>query len=254
MDKWNDSKFEKAYRKDKRKALKTVFNNNKLLIKEGTIEVPKTIKITMEQFKKDIYRFNFGKYEDSKLIFMNQTPDKAASYLADMKYNVCVLNCCDSISAGGLYTVGYETYEEELCRTIPALYDSLKDSKSYPINCYESILYSPDLLLFRDSKDNYNRYKDPKKVGVVSVAVQSTIDKQKTYNIMKMMFYAPKIYDSSRDVIVLGPWKTCDPVTIAKLYKRLTEGHKDIYRLVCIALPTDELYDTFLKVFDRIKQ
>ena len=250
MDKWNDDKFEKAYKKNKRKALKSVYTNNNLLIKEGTVEIPKTIKITVEQFKRDSHKLTFGRYDDSKLIFMNTSSDKSAGYLADMKFNVCVLNCCDPFEAGGLYPIGNDTLEEELCRTIPALHESLKESKAYPL--IESILCSPDLLLYRDSKDNYNRYKDPKKISVVSVAVQSTtLDKQKTYDIMKMMFYAPKIYDINKDAIVLSPWKTCDSKIIAKLYKRLTEGHKNIYRLVCISLPDDMIHDVFSKVFGK---
>jgi uncharacterized protein (TIGR02452 family) len=193
------------------------------------------------------------------VIFMNEPSDKSAYYLSESKYSVCVLNFADPTDAGGLYTIGYETQEEELCRTIPALYDSLKDSKAYPINCYTNVLYTPDLLVYRDSKDNYNRYKTPLVVSVVSASAPNiattTFDKQKVYDIMKMLFYTPKMYDKNKTAIVLGAWGCgshgCDPKVIAKLFHRLIEGHKNIYKLICFSLPPGDIYNIFLEAFGR---
>src|SRR5271166_3699358 len=149
MEKWNDTKFEKAFKKDKRKALKTVYTNNKLLIKGQVVNIPTTLVINIDQFKKDSKELHINSYKETKIIFMREPSDKSAYYLAESKYNVCILNFCDCIDAGGLYMSGFETQEEELCRTVPALYDSLKQTKAYPFNCYDTVLYTPNLLLYR---------------------------------------------------------------------------------------------------------
>lgn len=259
MEKWNDSKFSKLFKKDKRKALKSVYTNNKILIKENTINIPTTMNITLDQFKQDVKEMDIKEFKNSKVVFMNDASDVCCNYLMESKHNVCVLNFADALDPGGLYTIGYDTHEEELCRTIPGLYDSLKESKAYPFNCYTNVLYSPDLLLYRNSKDNYNRYKDPKQLSVISAAApninKEEFDKQKVYDIMKMIFYIPKIYDKNKTAIILGAWGCGafgnEPKKIAKLFKRLIDGHKYLYKVICFSFTSKEIYDIFKETFHQ---
>lgn len=258
MEKWSDSKFEKAFKKDKRKALKSVYTNNKILIKDNTVSVPITINISIDQFRQDIKDMDIKESKNSKVIFINEAPDVCCHYLTESKHNVCVLNCADALDPGGLYTIGYETPEEELCRTIPALYNSLKESKAYPFNCYTNVLYTPDLLLYRNSKDSYNRYKEPPAVSVISAAApklnQTEFDKQKVYDIMKMIFYIPKIYDKNKTAIIISAYGCSEnPKRIAKLFKRLIGGHKHVYKVICFSFVSKEIHDIFKEVFQDNK-
>lgn len=264
MEKWNAKKYNQLLLTDKRKALKYVAKFNTKLIKNEEFNIPQTITITMDKFIKDISsQLNEIKtYSKTQLVFVGEQTDVAAYYIAQKKYNVAILNFADPNEPGGLYKNGIETQEEELCRTIPALYPSLSKTKAYPFDCYKTIHYTPNLQLVRDAKNSYREYESEIFVNVITAAAPNLshqkFDKKKTYDVMEMLFFAPKLYDDNQvDALVLGAWGCGafgnDPHTIANLFSKLILQYKNYYRVICIAIPKNNTnnYDIFHKVINK---
>lgn len=251
MDRWNVSKYEKALKTDEKKAYKSVYTHNKTLIKSKVVSVPETITVDIKKFTQDVKDIKISRNEKTKIMCISSTPDFVANTLIVSGYNVVILNICDNIDPGSMYTNGYETTEEQLCRAIPGLYDSLKNTTSYPL-IENTILYTNDSLLFRDSTNNYIRYKEPKQVSVVSApnTLFRICHKPKLYNLMEMLFFAPRLYDSKKNAIILtayGVQINNDSRTIASLFNKLIQKHKNIYKLICFAIPYPDLYETYMK-------
>ncbi len=257
MDRWNVTKYDKMLKNDEKKAYKSVYTHNKSLIKSKIIPIPETLTIDVKKFTQDLKDGKISNHDKTNVAFMLNTVDFVASNILQNGYNVTILNICDSIDPGSMYTNGYEANEEQLCRAIPALYESLKNTTpySYPLS-EDTILYTKDSLLFRDSKRSYIRYKEPKNVSVINVpnTLFRICHKQKLYNLLEMMFFIPRLYDPNKNAIILtayGMTINNDSKIIASLFHRLIQKYKKIYKLICFAIPYEDLYETYRNSFKK---
>jgi hypothetical protein len=249
MEKWNTSHYKKLLLTDKRKALKYVMRFNNKLMKNEEYSIPETLTITINKFIQDATSqfHELKKYKKTQLMFLDQQPDVVAQYIAAKKYNVSILNFAESKKLGNDVFL----QEAELCRVVPALQSSLLKMQ-YPPNCYDTIYFTPDIELVRNSHKNYETYDDIIKINVISASFpKTTVDKNKIYNTMEMIFLAPKLYSDS-DAIVLSIWG--DVKVTAKLFVKLLSSYKCYYRVICFAIPKSDNsndYDILHKIINK---
>ena len=251
---WNTNDFSSLYQVNKRSALKAVADNNIMLTKKKCISIPATcgIDVPLEIGITE----NYFKY---KVMFLKETTDIAIRTIANATNKVVALNFADSNIPGGLYLNGEVTQEEELCRTMPSLYQSLVDSGEYPFDCYKKVLYTPNVIVMRDSHNNYN-FLDPsehKKAGIISAVAPNDPAKfniKKVYETLKTAFLIPKIFDET-NVIILGAWGCGafgnDPTTIANIFLEIIRKYGNYYKFIYFSIPPGPNYDAFHKVFEK---
>jgi uncharacterized protein (TIGR02452 family) len=101
--------------------------------------------------------FDFETKKKTNIFCMAGTSNQAINHYAKT-HNVSVLNFASASSCGGGYSRGAMAQEEELCRTILGLYESLCTDLS-EWTWYRDINYSVDLKIWRKDYIESNEYK-----------------------------------------------------------------------------------------------
>jgi len=203
------------------------------------------------------------------------------------------LNFANAIHAGGGYINGAMAQEEELCRTAPNLYPSLKNAE-YPFRWTHDIRFTPKVKFLRkdgiESNGEYDMLdkKDVYDCPIITAAAPNlNTDKQMIQIfennpdvvmdqlewVIRTIIMSPKImsmqngYGEINDVLIVGalgcgafrpqniPHNWSDYSTkIAQIFlKAITEqnGIRGMYKKICFAIPGDDNFDQFCKVFNR---
>lgn len=252
MLKWDTKKFDKKFETDKLKAYKSVFTHNKKMIKDQMIKYSKTIVVTDEQYKIDTKDKGVKIYKKNKVAFFDKTPEVCCYLLATSGLRVAILNPCDGLQPAGHYITGDIGQEEDLARCIPTLYNTLKESGAYPFAYDEVILYSPDLQLLRNSTDSFSKFEKSSLVSVVSAYPPDTnlikFNRKKIYNLLQKAILIPKIYDPNISALVIPSWGL-NHSEVAKIFNELITLYKKYYKVICFAIPNEEVYKIYRKEF-----
>lgn len=132
-----------------------------------------------------IIRKKFKK--QTKITLYNGTSNQAVHRYVLNKYKCAILNFANSDHPGGGYLNGSMAQEEELCRTIPELFLSLKQSK-YSFNWWKIIKYNNSLKLHRldnvQSNGQYTALKNSIDVAIITAAAPDL-----NHNIKQLNFF-----------------------------------------------------------------
>jgi len=250
MKPYSKIKFRMLYIKNKLEALKYVYIHNSHLVMRGIYNIPVSITYDNNILHDKIKNITLQSYNQTKITIIRATTSQAAYYYADKSYKVCTLSFADPNQCGGLYKQGFVNTETELCQTCPVLYNSLRDTKIYPFVWHEKIIYTPNVLLCRNSRKHYEYYEKHAVIDIISGALPKTIatktDAQKIFENIQKVFIIGSIHNNN--VIILGAWG-CElknnSKLIAKLFHKLIQKYKNMYKIICFAIPDDYNYEIF---------
>ena len=176
-----------------------------------------------------------------------------------------VLNFANSRHPGGGYLKGALAQEEELCRTAPALYNSLANS-TYPFKWNETIKFTENVEFIRqDGYCNYKMLTTPYYAHVITAAMPNLSGRdihadilyknnlaklsEYIYNVLvTVMLVPPKYTNKQIDVLVLGaigcgafsPGDITYHHLIASTFKSIILTHPEInnlFKTICFAIP-----------------
>jgi uncharacterized protein (TIGR02452 family) len=250
-------RFRYYYQENKVKAFKYVYYHNSLLIMNDIPRIPLSIDYDNDLLEKHLKASPIKGYKNTELSFCQVPIDQAMYYYSNKKYNTCGLNFSNQRTAGGLYNLGMTGKEEELCRVCPTLYNSLLNTKAYPFKWDKTIIFSPNVLLSRDSMNNYDFYNKPTNVSIISGCYPMQLNMNTKYKkikkIIQKLFIIPAI--NNCDCIILNAWgcdeSKIDPHVIANLFCELIIKHRKIYKVICIAIPKSYNYEVFHTIFEE---
>jgi uncharacterized protein (TIGR02452 family) len=171
--------------------------------------------------------------------------------------NIVIMNFASRKHAGGGYVNGATAQEEDLCRVIPILYQSLKTIK-YPFGD-DSILLSKKVAIYRDS-EKYNILPDKNKieVSVVSAAAQNLriedFNEELVIDTLKNIFISVIQHLPETDTLILGAWGCGafrnDPIVMSKIMNNITQQYGGYYKNIIYAIPSGpnaSVFNKFIK-------
>ena len=180
----------------KRKLKDIVALNEEIVSK---INIPKTIRVTKMPAR--------NKYSQRAIVFIKGFTIDALEHCKRAGKRAVVLNFCNNTLPCGYYHHGSKAQEEDLCRIMPQLYQSLMRSK-YPFNKQTTVLYSPNIKVMRNKK--LNLVKNPYTVDIISASAPDLrtelFYERKVKHIIKLLFTVPWTRNKELNTIVLGAW------------------------------------------------
>lgn len=260
-------RFRYYYQENKLKALKYVYYHNSLMILNKFFNIKHSIVYDKKLIEDQLRNKTIKGYQYTNILLCESSINDALFHFASKGHNVCAFNYANPNIPGGMYNLGMPGPEEDLCRVCPALYNYLLSTKAYPLK--NKIIFSPNILLSRDSNNNYDFYKKPVNVNIVSgyslTYLNSSILKKtignnakhnkinKINNTMRRMFIIPSI--NGCDCIILSAWGCHDfqndPYIIAELFCKLILKYKKLYKIICISIPKGYNHTVFSNVFKK---
>jgi uncharacterized protein (TIGR02452 family) len=257
MKPYSSIRFRILYIKNKLDAYKYVYLHNSFMIIRGIFYIPKSIIYNDALLQYGIKNSILKGYKKTEILFHQTTTSQASYYYANKNFKVCALNFTNSNKCAKGYYSGFINSEEELCRTCPVLYNSLLNTKAYPFEWSSTIIYTPNVLLCRNSENYYRFYKKHISLNVVSGSLPNLniekFNKQKVFDNIQKIFIIPAIHGN--DTLILGAWG-CDmfrnnPKIIAELFCMLISKYKKLYKIICFAIPKGYNYKIFKQVFRK---
>ena len=219
-----------------------ISNANNRLVKNGVVLVPQTILVNYDQRKlvlnqidvQTIVTFETMKTDECAIFYHKHMGSK----------NVTIMNFANRHTPGGGYCNGAKAQEEDLCRTIPGLYASLRKAQ-YPFPS-DTVLITPDIEIMRYG-ETYNLLPsdDVHKVNVASVAAQNLnherFDEPCVRRTLENMYCAIKSYLPSTDTLILGAWGCGafknNPNTMATIMNDINLKYGGHYTRIVFSVP-----------------
>ena len=188
---------------------------------------------------KTLYSNRPSKKPSTKTIIVNTMSTIGAAIEAHKKSpkkSICVLNFADGFKWGGGYLNGRSPQEETLCRQT-LLYPTLERNDMYSINAadknniyvFDTMIYSPDVLVIRD--DKYDLLNEKAfKINVISAPAVDNRRKNFNYNsetimerrIRKIVMVAAYKKNS---ILILGAFGCGvfknDPEKVSKMFRKV---------------------------------
>lgn len=223
--------------------LESIANQNGSLVESDPSRTPVTISsrygsVAMEQTLID------GK--TSVTFEMMRTDECAITYIENnMSKNVVVMNFASRHNHGGGYVRGAKAQEEDLCRVMPYLYESLCKVR-YPYE-EDTVLITPNVEIMRDSNNRYTlfRGKDVHTVSVVSAAAPNL--RRERFNEDRVRRTLINLYCSvsknlpDTDTLILGAWGCGaygnDPNQMAMIMNDINLKYGGRFKRVVFAIP-----------------
>jgi len=241
------------YQQNKLKALKYVYYHNSQLIINNFFYIPQSKIYTKKKIEEELKKKPIKGYVYTKISFCQTSINDVLYYFSNKGYNVCVLNYINSKVCCKSYKLGLFTQEAELCRICPTLYNSLLNTKIYPFKWSKNIIYSPKILLSRDSSNYYDFNVKLTSINIISASLNNCLNKnnKKVKNIIRRMLIIPAI--NNCDCLIIGAW-SCDecknnPRFIANMFYKMILKYKKMYKIICIVIPKSYNYTIFYEVF-----
>lgn len=225
-----------------RQLLINISDANKLLVKNGGVRIPRTLLINYDQKNivadpvdvKTIITFETMKTDECAIYYYKHMGSK----------NVTIMNFASRHRPGGGYLNGARAQEEDLCRTIPALYASLHKIQ-YPY-APDAVLITPDIEIRRNS-GTYNLLpnNDIHKVNVASVAAPNLnyehFDQNCVIRTLENMYCAIKNHLPHTDTLILGAWGCGayknDPKVIAHIMNDVNLKYGGHFKRIVFSVP-----------------
>lgn len=194
----------------------------------------------------------------TKIEFISLKSDKAAFYcIRSGSHKVVIMNFANRLKHGGGYLNGARAQEEDLCRVIPALYNSLK-KVVYPYD-RDSVIVTDNLTIMRDSgSDNGNDYAflskdDQINVGIVSVAAQNLkheqFDEACVRRTLANMYCSVKNLLPDTDTLILGAWGCGafgnDPIIMSTIMNEVNLMYGGYFKRIVFSVPVGVNHDEF---------
>jgi uncharacterized protein (TIGR02452 family) len=187
-----------------------------------------------------------GLLTNSKVSFHLMKSDECAIYYLThgLGKNVCIMNFANRFHHGGGYLSGARAQEEDLCRVIPELYESLYTVK-YPFEA-TSVIITPPIWIVRDSKDyTFFPNRSGYKVSIVSAAAQNLkyeqYDEKLVIQILENMYCAVKTLLPETDTLILGAWGCGafgnDPEQMAKIMNQINLQYGGYFANIVFSIP-----------------
>jgi uncharacterized protein (TIGR02452 family) len=157
-------------------------NNNDICDNDehGKLNIQKPCLIDMKKMEMSSIsvktKISMKKYptgtKKAKLYLYDGTMNQAINFFNKIGKKIVILNSADSQKIGGDYIDGAYFQEEELCRTIIDLYQSLLLNEDEQINWFNNIQYNANLNLMRNdcvqSNGKYDLLDKPVKISVIT--------------------------------------------------------------------------------------
>lgn len=242
--------------------------------------VPRTVPVTHAEALRQSIR---GSGKEAKISFSAMTTADAALHFGkDRKNVICILNFANGEKVGGGYKNGATAQEEDLCRQIPTLYNSLNNAMKDglypygPCTCqtpsrpekFSDVLYTQGVTIGRlGSEEGFAVIQPEKQVtcSMVSAAApnirfkKEVNDRSLVYKTIQSIYLAPNLMQPEVNVLILGAWGCGafggDPTTIATMFVEgiIRENYGQLYSHIHFAIPKlnprDDNYDKFRAVF-----
>lgn len=208
-----------------------VDSNSRLLSGRLSLPVPKTQGVRWLECMRALQEQKIEDYgNDPKISVSCSTVAEAVAFFGgqDPRRVVCCINEADGIKAGGGYRIGERGLEEDLCRRIPALYESLHEHEDtlYPFgpstchksdvpNKYADVLFTPRATLSRGSEDDgFPIWPTDKRVQVSvislsppNVRLRGEIATMELLSSSIMAIYVAPVYKEPRcTTLILSTW------------------------------------------------
>lgn len=226
--------------------LERIAVQNKTLIDDGTVDIPKTIKVDYGSIKIQPMPVIEGKTIHTTISFETMKTDECAIHYIENKLgkNIVVMNFASRHNHGGGYIGGAKAQEEDLCRVMPGLYASLCKIR-YPYNA-DSVLITPNVNIMRNNI-NYSFF--PRgityNVGVVSAAAPSLrheeYDEDRVTRTLENMYCAVRKLLPNTDTLIVGAWGCGaygnDPVKMARLMNTISLKYGGEFKTIVFAVP-----------------
>lgn len=269
-----------------------VKDNEKIVLKEvaednysmvtgdpNSWKVPRTNLITTAECNRSV---NTSGSRDPRISLSHRTTGEALlqMHASNPKQKVCALNFANGVKVGGGYKNGATAQEEDLCRQIPTLYSSLfnaqKWGKAYPFGPatykgssparYCDVLFTSDLLVARDVKDNGYAMLSKEQMPLVSLVSAAAPNirfggevhqKELVQKCVDNIFMAPILQNRDLSVLVLGAWGCGafggDPYVMADHFvTSLKKGLGKLYGEIHFAIPIFNADDKNAEIFEKV--
>lgn len=233
------------------------------------VQVQRTALVPSEMCREKAKRLAPKKSDVPVVSLSSMTTADALMHFAEPTgKKVCGLNFANGKTVGSGYKIGSSAQEEDLCRRIPGLYESLlvaEEVGTYPFGpataespskpCrYCHVLWTGNISIARSSEDQgFALLPCPEqlRVSIVSAVAPNlrssppdTWSDELVYDTIRNIFVAPRMLQPETSILVLGAWgcgeSGCKPDVMAKLFARALVDDElgGLYQKVHFAIPT----------------